>query len=135
MAYCTASDVRLIVSTSLTDAEISSMIMMSDAEIDKKIGSQDASNEFVKKLSMLLTAHSIKTRQSKSVAIGEYREDTGDVLSGFDELRASVGVGIRWLFPGLGNVPLMIDLAVPFIREDEDDAQAFHFSLGTMHTF
>ena len=71
---------RLIVSTSLTDAEISSIIAMSDAEIDRKIGSQDSSDKLIKKLSMLLTAHSIKTRQSESVAIGEYREDAGSVL-------------------------------------------------------
>jgi len=29
---------------------------------------------------MLLTAHTIKTRQPGSVAIGEYREDSGDIL-------------------------------------------------------
>ena len=29
---------------------------------------------------MLLTAHSIKTRQSKSLANGEYREDAGNIL-------------------------------------------------------
>ena len=80
MAYCSASDVRLIVSTSLTDAEISGIIAMSDSEIDRKIGSQDALDELVKKLSMLLTAHSIKTRQPRSVAIGEYREDAGNIL-------------------------------------------------------
>ena len=80
MAYCTASDVRLIVSTSLTDAEISGIIAMSDAEIDRRIGSQDSSDELVKKLSVLMTAHSIKTRQPNSVAIGEYREDSGNIL-------------------------------------------------------
>ena len=79
MAYCTASDVRLIVSTSLTDAEISAIIAMSDAEINRKLGSQDASDELIRKLSMLLTAHSIKTRQPRSVAVGEYREDAGNV--------------------------------------------------------
>jgi hypothetical protein len=80
LAYCTASDVRLIVSTSLTDAEISCIIAMSDAEIDKKLGSQNASDELIRKLSMLLTAHYIKTRQPRSVAIGEYREDAGNIL-------------------------------------------------------
>lgn len=84
MAYCTVSDVRLIVSTSLTDSEISSIIAMSDAEIDKRLGIQDASDELIKKLSVLLTAHSIKTRQPKSVAISEYREDAGNVLEVFE---------------------------------------------------
>jgi hypothetical protein len=40
LAYCTASDVRLIVSTSLTDAEISGITAMSDAEIDRRLGNQ-----------------------------------------------------------------------------------------------
>ena len=80
MAYCTASDVRLIVSTILTDADISSIITMSDAEINRRIGSQDASDKLIKKLSTLLTGHFIKTRQPKSVAVGEYREDTGNII-------------------------------------------------------
>ena len=80
MAYCSASDVRLIVSTSLTDAEISGIIAMSDAEIDRRLGSQDASDELIRKLSVLLTALSIKTRQPSSVAVGEYREEAGNIL-------------------------------------------------------
>jgi hypothetical protein len=72
--------VRLVVETSLTDTEISGVIEMSDAEIDSRLGSQDSSDKLIKKLSLVLTAHSIKTRQPRSVAIGEYREDAGDVL-------------------------------------------------------
>ena len=80
MAYCTAADVRTIINTVLTDNEITSFIETSDAEIDRRIGAQDPSDKLVKKLSMLLTAHTIKTRQPKSQAIGDYREDAGDVL-------------------------------------------------------
>ena len=80
MVYCTAADVRLIVETSLTDTEISGIIEMSDAEIDSRLGSQDSSDKLIEKLSVLLTAHAIKTRQPSSVAVGEYREDAGDVL-------------------------------------------------------
>jgi len=80
MAYCTAADVRAIVQTSLTDGEITGIIETSDAEIDKRLGTQDSSDKLIKKLSMLLTAYTIKTRQPGSVAIGEYREDAGDVL-------------------------------------------------------
>ena len=80
MAYCTASDVRLIVETSLTDTEISSVIETSEAEIDRRIGAQDSSDKLFKKLCMLLSAHAIKTRQPGSQAIGEYREDSGSVL-------------------------------------------------------
>jgi hypothetical protein len=100
LAYCTSSDVRLIVSTSLTDDEISSIIAMSDAEIDRKIGSQDASDELVKKLSVLLTAHTIKTRQPNSIAIGEYREDSGNTLQVWEReieriLRVYEGVSVK----------------------------------------
>jgi hypothetical protein len=80
MAYCVSSDVRLIVNTTLTDVEITGIIEMSDAEIDARIGTQTSGNKLIKKLSMLLTAHTIKTRQPQSQAIGEYREDAGDVL-------------------------------------------------------
>lgn len=80
IAYCTASDVRLIVNTTLTDEQIVVIIEASDAEIDRRIGPQAAGDKLVKKLSMLLTAHAIKTRQPQAQAIGEYREDAGDVL-------------------------------------------------------
>ena len=80
MAYCTASDVRLIIHTSLTDTEIGGIIELSDAQIDKRLGPRDAADKVVKKLSMLLAAHTIKQRQPKSVAAGEYSEDSGDIL-------------------------------------------------------
>ena len=80
IAYCTASDVRLVLETSLADADITEIIDMSDAEIDGRIGTQNPGDELVRKLSVLLTAHAVKTRQPGSVAVGEYREDAGDVL-------------------------------------------------------
>jgi hypothetical protein len=70
----------MIIHTSLTDTDIVAVIEMSDAEIDARIGTQTSGDKIVKKLSMLLTAHTIKTRQPQSQAIGEYREDAGDVL-------------------------------------------------------
>jgi len=73
------------VNTTLTDLDITSIIEMSDAEIDHRIGAQDVSDKLIKKLSMLLTAHTIKTRQPKSQAIGEYREDAGNVLEVWDQ--------------------------------------------------
>ena len=80
MAYCTASDVRLIVHTSLTDAEIRGVIELNDAEIDRRIGARDASDKVAKRLSMLLTARTIRQRQPRSVGASEYREDAGDIL-------------------------------------------------------
>ena len=80
MPYCTVNDVRMIVDTSLTDGEIAGIIETSDAEIDRRIGVQSSSDKLVKKLSILLTAYTIKTRQPRSQAVGEYREDAGSVL-------------------------------------------------------
>lgn len=80
MAYCIASDVRLIIHTSLSDSEITSIIETSDAQIDKRIGTQSSSDKAVKKLSMLITARTIKARQPRSMAAGEYREDAGDIM-------------------------------------------------------
>jgi len=84
MPYCTASDVRLIIKTSLTDSEIEALIEMSDAEIDTHIGTQNPTDKLVKKLSTLITAHAAKTRQPQSVAIGEYREETEGVLEAWE---------------------------------------------------
>ena len=80
MTYCTTLDVRMIIDTALTDGEITGIIETSDAEIDRRIGAQNPNDKLVKKLSMLITAHTIKTRQPRSVAIGAYREDAGDIL-------------------------------------------------------
>lgn len=80
MPYCTASGVRLVINTTLTDEEIDSVIEMSDAQIDRRIGAQSMTDPLIKKLSMLLTAQIIKTRQPQSYAVGEYREDSGNVL-------------------------------------------------------
>jgi len=74
MGYCTPSDVRLIVETNLTDEEIAGIIETSDAYIDKLIGSQSSDDKLIKRLSMLLTAKMIKTRDPQSRAIGEYKE-------------------------------------------------------------
>ena len=81
MAYCTASDVREIIHTDLTDTEIGSIIEMSDALIIRRLGTQSSTDLVIKKLSMLISARTIKTRQPQSLAAGEYREDSGDVLN------------------------------------------------------
>ena len=72
--YCTASDVRSIIHTGLTDSEIEAIIWLSDAEIDKRLGPRDPSDKVIRKLSMLLTARIVKLRQPGSVAVGEYSE-------------------------------------------------------------
>ena len=73
--YCTASDVRSIIHTGLTDPEIEAIIELSDGEIDKRLGTQDSSDKVIKRLSMLLTVRTVKLRQPGSVAVGEYSEN------------------------------------------------------------
>jgi len=84
MTYCSASDVRLIVNTALTDIQIDTLIVMSDAEIDRKLGTQSASDKLIGKLSMLLTARAIRSRDPSSFAIGEYSETIGSMIAAWD---------------------------------------------------
>jgi len=78
--YCTASDVRSIIHTGLTDSETEAIIELSDAEIDKRLGPRDPSDKVIRKLSMLLTAKTVKLRQPGNVAVGEYSESSEQFL-------------------------------------------------------
>lgn len=74
MSYCVASDIRAILSTTLTDSQITSIIEESDAWIDRVLGVQSATDKLIRKLSKLLTAQEIKTQQPINVTLGEYEE-------------------------------------------------------------
>ena len=71
---------RRLIDTSLSDEEIAEIIELCDSEIDHRIGPQSLSDPLIRKLSALLAAKMIKMREPKARAIGEYREDSGDVL-------------------------------------------------------
>ena len=77
--YCSASDVRSIIHTGLSDSEIETIIELSDAEIDKRLGPRDPSDKLIRKLSMLLTAQTVRLRQPGSMAVGEYSESSGEL--------------------------------------------------------
>jgi len=85
VTYCTAADVRLIVNTPLLDAGITTIIETSDAYIDKLLGAQSTSDNLIKRLSMLMTAKAIKTRDPQTQAIGEYSESAGNILQVWDQ--------------------------------------------------
>jgi len=95
--YCTASDVRNIIHTGLSDSEIEVIIELSDAEIDKRLGARDPSDKVIRKLSMLLTAQTVRLRQPGSVAMGEYSE-SGE---GLDEVLLREIDGIWRLYHGV----------------------------------
>lgn len=58
--------------------------------------------------------------------------DTGTVEEEFEisTYRASVGMGIRWIVPMFGQVPMSFDFAAPISKDANDDTQIFSFSLG-----
>jgi len=57
--------------------------------------------------------------------------DAGMIDSG--GMRASVGTGVQILVPQFfGPVPMRFELAAPFMKEDEDETQAFSFSMGAL---
>ena len=93
MPYCLASDVRIIINTALTDPQITTIIETSDAYIDKLLGAQSTSDKLIKRLSMLLTAKAIKTRDPQSQSIGEYSESQGGILQVWDgEIREIMAI-------------------------------------------
>jgi len=58
--------------------------------------------------------------------------DTGTVEEDWNvtTYRASAGVGLRWVVPLFGPVPMMFDFAVPLVKDDDDDTEVFSFSVG-----
>ncbi len=76
MPYCTASDVRTLAPTALTDTQISDMIASTDAEIDLLVGAQPT-GPLVKRLSALMTSSTIRAREPARVTAGDYGEEDG----------------------------------------------------------
>jgi len=71
--YCAASDVRLIVNTSLTDANLETLIALAGQEIvDRKLTALNAYT--VKRINLLLAAELVALRDPQSKSIGEYAE-------------------------------------------------------------
>jgi hypothetical protein len=81
MPYCSPSNVRYLVTTPLSDSEIADLIEESDAEIDRRLGMQEASNMLVRRISALVTAKVIRSTYPGSVAVGEYQESEGGTLT------------------------------------------------------
>ncbi len=66
---------------------------------------------------------------------GYVSKDVGDIFTGWDELRLSVGAGIRWQVAYFGPLVVEFDLAAPLLRESDDETQAYHFSFGLRQAF
>jgi len=109
--YCTASDVRSIIHTGLSDSEIEAIIELSDAEIDKRLGPRDPSDKVIRKLSMLLTAQTVRLRQPGSVAVGEYSESN-------DKLNAVLSAEIEKILKFYSS-PVISSSDYSYIDEDD----------------
>ena len=73
MVYSTFTEVGfIIIYAPLSDANVTAMIVQSDAWIDKKLGAQSTNDALIERLSALLTARSIKGRQPQSQGAGEF---------------------------------------------------------------
>jgi outer membrane protein insertion porin family len=69
------------------------------------------------------------------VDAGYVVERAQDVFDGWDELRASTGVGMRWQVPFFGPTTIAVDVASAFLREREDETQHLHFAIGAERSF
>ena len=80
MAYCLFSDVRSIVDTDVTDAEITNIITWVDAMIDLKIDSGAAGAVFLEALSSTWAAYRCMLKDPEASKLGEYSEDRTTAL-------------------------------------------------------
>lgn len=74
-------------------------------------------------------------RLAAFVDAGYVKEDVQDIFTGWDEVRLTTGVGVRWNIPAMGGLPITIDLAVPLVREEDDETRNLHFTLGAGTSF
>lgn len=58
--------------------------------------------------------------------------DTGTIDEdiSFSEYRVAVGTGLRLLVPFLGDAPFALDIAIPVVKEEDDDERFFSFDLA-----
>ena len=62
------------------------------------------------------------------VDVGKVDTDVNDL--NFNNLRASVGFGVKARIPFLGNSVVALDFGFPVIRKDDDDEQTITFNFG-----
>ena len=80
MSYCEPKDVLRIIETPMIDDDVQELINEADAEINVDCGTQTVGDLYIRKLSMLITALMIRTKDPSSVSIGEYSESNSKIL-------------------------------------------------------
>jgi len=102
MVYCTASQVRAVCDTDITDSELTEMIEETDAWMDLKLDTGSLPTIFLRMISRTATAIRAFLKDPNSQALGEYREDREYALeklnSLLDEMIADAGGGIAFRY-------------------------------------
>lgn len=80
MAYCTNTQVRAIVDTDITDAEITDLITESDAYLDVILNTGSLSATILQMLSRLYTAYRCMLKDPNARSLGEYSENRAEAL-------------------------------------------------------
>lgn len=75
MVYSTAAQVRAIVDTDITDAEITELIEETDAWMDIKLSTGTLNTHFLRLISRTWTAVRCMLKDPQAQSLGEYRED------------------------------------------------------------
>ena len=75
-----------------------------------------------------MPVYSDKLRGAFFVDVGKVDTDVNDI--NFNNLRASLGFGVRTRVPFLGNSVVAIDFGFPFVDKDSDDEQTITFNFG-----
>jgi hypothetical protein len=107
MAYVTNTQVRAIVDTDITDAEITELIEESDEWLDVKLDTGNLSATYLRMLSRTLTAIRCMLKDPNAQTLGEYSEDRAAALkklnSMYDDMLSDAegGIAFRYDFADL----------------------------------
>ena len=80
MAYCTAAQVKAIVSTNMPDADVTSLITETDAYLDTILPTGTLSATIKQMLSRLYSGYRVMLRDPNSRIIGAYSESRATTL-------------------------------------------------------
>ena len=103
MAYCTNSEVRYIIATGLSDAGLTALIVLADAEIDQRgLGTLPAN--IAKQISMLITASLAAMNDVTSYGKADYEAGSANLSKLYrDKAEALIATGVA-----AGELPLYV---------------------------
>jgi len=94
VAYSTFTDVKSIVDTDMSDAEVTNVITWIDALIDLTIDSGTAGAVFLEALSATWSAYRVMLKDPNARSLGEYSENRAQALKYLkDEIDFMLAIG------------------------------------------